>query len=272
MLQRWAPGPGRDGDRRAEGPAGRRVITSPNRSLNFLIQPTTAAPAGLTATLTWRMAVPAGVARMTGTGHDPAAGSVALATLTAPVEELYCPHAARTLPLPSAPSATGPVNDMPVPLTTAAALHPAAAVHTEASITVSAGRCADQARTADPSGRITTAGEAAVWAAGDTAAALDHPADGVRTLALTRPLPVHATTAVPDACPAVTRAGEGVPGTVASASGADQVVPAPATPGIRAPVTATPVANTTAGNTRRNLPGLESVNFICCRLRFATPA
>src|SRR6516162_4668631 len=124
------------------------------------------------------MAVPAGVAKMPAADHDPAAGSVALATLIAPVEELYCPHAARTLPLPSAPSATGPVNDMPVPLTTAGVPHPAAAVQTEASITVSADRCAAQAKTAEPSGRITTAGELAVWPAGDTAATLDHPAEG----------------------------------------------------------------------------------------------
>ena len=37
-----------------EPPAG-RVTTSPNRSLYFRIQPTTAAPEELTATLTWRM-------------------------------------------------------------------------------------------------------------------------------------------------------------------------------------------------------------------------
>jgi len=199
---------------------------SPYRSLFLRTQPATAAPAELTATLTWRMEVPAGVAKMAGAGHDPAAGSVALATLIAPVEELYCPHPARTLPVPSAPSATGPVNDMPVPLTTAGPLHPAAAVHTDDSITVSADRCAAQAKTAEPSGRITTAGEVAVWPAGDSAATLDHPADGVRTLALTWPLPVHATTAVPDACPAVTRADMGAPATVASVTGADHVVAA----------------------------------------------
>jgi hypothetical protein len=147
---------------------------------------------------------------------------------------------------------------MPVPLTTAGVPHPAAAVQTEASITVSADRCAAQAKTAEPSGRITAAGELAVWPAGDTAAALDHPADGVRTLALTWPLPVHATTAVPDACPAVTSVGVGVPGTVASVTGADHVVAALAAAGAMTPATTTPVASTAAGNTRRHLAGLKA--------------
>ena len=123
---------------------------------------------------------------------------------------------------------------------------------------MSADRCAAQASTTDPSGRITTAGAVAVWPAGDTAAALDHPADGVRTLALTWPLPVHATTAVPDACPALTKTGVGAPGTVASVTGADHVVAAPAAAGIMAPAAATPPASTIAASLRRDLPALAS--------------
>jgi hypothetical protein len=144
---------------------------------------------------------------------------------------------------------------MPVPLTTTGALHPAAAVHTADSITVSAVRCAAQASTTDPSGRITTAGEVAAWPADDTAVTVDHPADGVRTLALTRPLSVHAVTAVPELCPAVTKAGDGVPGTVASVTGADHVVPAlAAAAGTMTPAMATPPASTAAASPRRDRP------------------
>jgi hypothetical protein len=226
--------------------------------LFFLIQPTTAAPEELTATLTCRMAVPAGVARVAGADHDPAAGKVALVTLIAPDDESYCPHAASTLPVPSTPSATGPVKDMPVRLTTTGVLQPADAVQIEDSITVSAGRWAAQAATTDPPGRTTAAGEVAVWPAGDTAAAPDHPAEGVRTLALTWPPLVHATSAAPDACPAVTRAGVGVPFTVPSVTGVDHVVAALAAAGIKAPVTSTPAASTAAVNLPRDQPILES--------------
>src|SRR5262249_36918488 len=51
-------------------PAG-RVVTSPNRSLFFLIQPTTAAPDELTATDTWRTALADGAARVAGCGPRP---------------------------------------------------------------------------------------------------------------------------------------------------------------------------------------------------------
>jgi hypothetical protein len=132
---------------------------------------------------------------------------------------------------------------------------------------VSADRCAAQAKTAEPSGRITTAGELAVWPAGDTAVTVDHPADGVRTLALTWPLPVHATTAVPDARPAVTKAGDGVPGTVASVTGANHVVVAVAVAGTRAPATAMPPASTAAVSPRRDVPDRSCWVLMCGRLR-----
>lgn len=257
MLQLRAPTPVAMVTGAPNDPPAGRVTTSPNRSLYFLIQPTTAAPEELTAALTWRIAPPAGVASMAGADHDPAGGNVALATLIVPEEESYWPHTARTLLAPSTPSATGPINDMPVWLTTTGVLHPADTVQTEDSITVSAERWANQAITTDPSGRATAVGEVAVWPAVDTTAVLDHPVEVVRTIALTRPPPVHATTAVPDTCPAVTSAGAGVPFTVPSVIGADHVVAALAAAGTIAPIATTPLASATASR-RRNLTILES--------------
>jgi len=71
-------------------------------------------------------------------------------------------------------------------------------------------------------------------------------------------LPVHATTAAPDACPALTKTGVGVPGTVASVTGADHVVAALAAAGIMAPAAATPPASTIAASLRRDLSALTS--------------
>lgn len=120
-------------------------------------------------------------------------------------------------------------------------------------MTQSAERWAAQATTTDPSGRTTADGAMAVSAAGDSVAVADQPPDAASTRALIWLLFVHTTTAGPDARPAVVSVVELESVSVASVTGADHAVAASAWAGTMTPA-ATPLASTTAGNTRRNVP------------------